>query len=164
MSERFAQLVGKSHWGGAKHDYKHASSYPERKFQEALGNYFGQNDRNETANTAYMGSHCVIGNDVWIASNVVILRDVRIGNGAVVGAGAVVTKDVEPYAIVVGVPARTIKYRFNDNIIQDLESIRWWDWPMELINKHRNLLFNTKLEEKEIQALLRISEGIQKSQ
>ena len=69
-----------------------------------------------------------IGNDVWIGGNVTILRGVSIGNGAILAAGAVVTKDVPPYAIVGGVPARVIKYRFSDDIIERLKSLNWWEY------------------------------------
>ena len=69
----------------------------------------------------------VIGNDVFIGANVIVLDGVTIGNGAVIGAGAVVSKDIPPYAIVVGCPIKIIKYRFNDEIINKLESIQWWN-------------------------------------
>ncbi len=69
-----------------------------------------------------------IGNDVWIGLNVYIKNGVKLGNGCVVGANAVVTKDVPPYAIVAGNPARIIRYRFSDEIIKQLEEIRWWDY------------------------------------
>lgn len=75
----------------------------------------------------------VIGNDVWIGYEAVILSGVRIGDGAVVGARAVVTKDVEPYTVVGGVPAKPIKKRFCQSDIAKLESIRWWDLPREQI-------------------------------
>ena len=68
----------------------------------------------------------VIENDVWIAANVCIKQGVTIGTGAVVGAGSVVTKDVPPYAIVAGVPARIIRYRFNEETIQKLLDSQWW--------------------------------------
>ena len=74
-----------------------------------------------------------IGNDVWIGANVVILPGVRIGDGAVLAAGAVVTKDVPAYAIVGGVPAKVIRYRFSEDMIRSLLQIRWWDWPQEKI-------------------------------
>ena len=78
----------------------------------------------------------VIGNDVWIGSNVIILPGVAIGDGAILAAGTVVTKDVEPYSIVGGVPAKTIRKRFNDEEISTLLKIKWWDWPHEDIEKN----------------------------
>ena len=73
----------------------------------------------------------IVGNDVLIGSHVLILGGITIGNGAVVAAGAVVTKDVPPYAVVGGVPAKVIKYRFSQEIIDKLQEIRWWDWAEE---------------------------------
>ena len=80
-----------------------------------------------------MEKECSIGNDVWIAANCCVLRGVRIGNGAIIGAGAVVTKDVPPYAIVVGVPGRIIGYRFSEHMIDRLEKLSWWDFPSDLL-------------------------------
>ena len=76
---------------------------------------------------------CVIGNDVWIAAGAQVLHKVTVGDGAVIGGGAVVTKDVPPYAIVAGVPARIIKFRFDEKTIDELLDIKWWDWPEEII-------------------------------
>ncbi|MBE5805957.1 MAG: acetyltransferase [Clostridiales bacterium] len=73
----------------------------------------------------------VIGNDVWIGHNAIIMPGVKIGNGAVVGSGAVVTHDVEPYTVVVGVPAKPIKKRFSDEIIEKIEKSEWWNWTHE---------------------------------
>jgi acetyltransferase-like isoleucine patch superfamily enzyme len=70
----------------------------------------------------------VIGNDVWIAEGAVIMGGVTIGNGAIVAARSVVTKDVAPYSIVGGIPAKHIKYRFDDETIEKLNNINWWDW------------------------------------
>lgn len=78
----------------------------------------------------------VIGNDVWIGYEAVILAGVTIGDGAVIGARAVVTKDVAPYTVVGGVPARPIKKRFSDGTIQRLLELRWWDWPEERIREN----------------------------
>ena len=75
----------------------------------------------------------VIGNDVWIGRNVIILSGVHIGDGAVIGAGAVVANDIPPYSIVVGNPARVIKKRFSDEIIDKLIKLAWWNWPIEKI-------------------------------
>ena len=74
-----------------------------------------------------------IGNDVWIGSNSVILQGVTIGDGAIIAAGAVVTKDVSPYTIVAGVPAKMIKKRFSDKKIDDLQQLQWWNKPISEI-------------------------------
>jgi len=72
-----------------------------------------------------------IGNDVFIGMNVTILDGVTIGDGAVIGAGAVVSKDIPPYAIAVGSPIRVIKYRFNDETIENLLKIKWWEFGLD---------------------------------
>ena len=74
---------------------------------------------------------CRIGDDVWIGLDAVIMDGISIGSGAIVGAGAVVTRDVPPYAIVGGVPAKVIRYRFSPEIIASLLELRWWDLPLE---------------------------------
>ena len=85
----------------------------------------------EILNKYIVSKKTVIGNDVWVGKNAIIMAGVRIGNGAVIGSGAVVTKDVPPYAIVGGVPARIIKYRFTEEQIVELEKIQWWNWSDE---------------------------------
>ncbi|RZN34715.1 DapH/DapD/GlmU-related protein [Bradyrhizobium sp. Leo121] len=75
----------------------------------------------------------VIGNDVWIGHAAIVLPGVTVGDGAVLAAGAVVTRDVAPYTIVGGVPARQIRERFNRKIAAQLARIAWWDWPFETI-------------------------------
>lgn len=77
----------------------------------------------------------VIGSDVWIGYEAVILSGVTIGNGAVIGSRAVVTKDVPPYTIVGGVPAKPIRRRFEEAVIARLEALRWWDWDEEKIRR-----------------------------
>lgn len=86
-----------------------------------------------------------IGNDVWIGTNAVILSGVHIGDGAIIGAGAIVTKDVEPYAIVGGVPAKFIRYRFSREIIDAFLRIKWWDWPLEKIEENIELFYHPEL-------------------
>jgi phosphonate metabolism protein (transferase hexapeptide repeat family) len=71
---------------------------------------------------------CTLGHDVWIGHGAIVLPGLSIGNGAVVGAGAIVTKDVPAFAIVVGNPARLLRYRFPPELIIALEAIAWWDW------------------------------------
>ena len=83
-----------------------------------------------------------IGNDVWIGSHVLLLEGVSIGDGAIVAAGAVVTKDVPPYAIVGGVPAKIIRYRFAFDQIKLLEEIKWWEKDVAWIKKHAELFDN----------------------
>ena len=78
----------------------------------------------------------VIGNDVWIGSNVIILPGVKVGDGAILSAGAVVSKNVEPYSIVGGVPAKHIKYRFPKAMREAFLRIKWWDWPVEKIKEN----------------------------
>ena len=78
----------------------------------------------------------VIGNDVWIGYEAVILSGVTIGNGAIIGTRAVVTKDVPPYTIVGGVPAKPIRRRFDDDTVSALEALRWWDWEPEKIARN----------------------------
>ncbi|GES48257.1 hypothetical protein Rhsp01_04500 [Rhizobium sp. NBRC 114257] len=75
----------------------------------------------------------VIGNDVWIGHGVIVLPGVKAGNGAVLAAGAVVSKDVQPYTVVGGIPAKFIRERFTRTIAERLTSIAWWDWPFETI-------------------------------
>ena len=76
---------------------------------------------------------CEIGNDAWIGSNVFIRSGVKIGDGAVIGAGAVVTKDVPPYAVAVGVPAKILKYRFDEKTIEELLELKWWELDNKVI-------------------------------
>lgn len=78
----------------------------------------------------------VIGNDVWIGYEAVILSGVTIGDGAIIGTRAVVTKDVPPYTIVGGVPAKPIRKRFDEKVIKELLKIKWWDWTEEKIARN----------------------------
>lgn len=80
-----------------------------------------------------------VGNDVWIGENVMVLGGVTIGDGAVIGAGAVVTKEVPPYAIVGGVPAKIIRYRFSEEQIGTLLNLKWWDKPDSLLKNNIKL-------------------------
>jgi hypothetical protein len=90
---------------------------------------YGLAERDDEEFFAWRRAHpCVIGHDVWLGHQAVVLAGVTIGTGAVVGAGAVVTRDVEPYAVVVGVPARPLRKRFPEEVIRRLQASAWWEW------------------------------------
>ena len=89
----------------------------------------------------------VIGNDVWIGYEAVIMQGVTIGDGAVIGTRAVVTKDVPPYSIVGGVPAKPIRKRFSDEMISRLLEIKWWDWPDEKIKENISAIQSGNIKE-----------------
>ncbi len=79
----------------------------------------------------------IIGNNVWIGDSAIILPGVSIGHGAVIGAGTIVTKPIPPFGVAVGNPGKIIKYRFSQNIINQLLKISWWDWPQEKIKMNK---------------------------
>ncbi|MCP4138483.1 MAG: CatB-related O-acetyltransferase [bacterium] len=89
----------------------------------------------------------VVGNDVWFGDDAFVMSGVEIGNGAVIGARSVVRRSIPPYAIVMGNPGRPIGYRFDKEIIEKLEKIAWWDWPLEKIKKAHPLLHSERVEE-----------------
>lgn len=93
----------------------------------------------------------VIGNDVWIGYEAVILSGVTIGDGAVIGSRAVVTRDVPPYTIVGGVPARTIRRRFDEQTIEKLLGLKWWHWPEERIKGRIAAIQSGRIEQLDIQ-------------
>lgn len=88
----------------------------------------------------------IIGNDVWIGYEAVIMAGITIGDGAIVAARAVVTKDVPPYTIVGGTPAKVIRKRFPDDTITTLLTLKWWDWPPETIQKHLSDIQSGRLQ------------------
>lgn len=87
----------------------------------------------------------LVGSDVWIGSEAMIMPGVHIGHGAVIGSRAVVTKNIEPYAIVGGNPARLIRKRFSDDEIAMLLEMKWWDWPLQEIRESMKLLCTTNI-------------------
>lgn len=99
-----------------------------------------------------------LGNDVWVGSHVLIKGGVSIGNGAVIAAGAVVTKDVPPYAVVGGVPAKVIKFRFSQEVIDKLEEIQWWNLPNETLKQHIRLFQKESLSIEDLEQL-KVSSG-----
>lgn len=114
-------------FNSANHTLRSFSNYTFPIFYEAWGH--GMSPAEAWDNKGDI----VIGNDVWIGYDAVILAGVTVGDGAVIGARAMVTKDVPPYTIVGGVPARPIRKRFPDETVKVLLRLRWWDWPLEQI-------------------------------
>ncbi len=88
----------------------------------------------------------VVGNDVWIGFDAIIMAGVHIGDGAIIGTRAVVTKDVPPYTIVGGVPAKKIRQRFDDATVKDLLEIKWWDWSIEKIQTNLTAIRKMDIE------------------
>jgi chloramphenicol O-acetyltransferase type B len=112
---------------GGAHKIDSATTYPHRILWGMEG--AGEDGCPTPAKDTY------IGNDVWVGANAHILNGVSIGDGAVVGTAAVVTKDVPPYGIVAGNPARLIRYRHTPERIEALLEIKWWDWPEDEVRK-----------------------------
>lgn len=88
----------------------------------------------------------VIGNDVWIGYDATIMPGVSVGDGSIIATKSVVTKDVEPYSIVGGNPAKLIRKRFSEEQIEELLELRWWDWPIEKVTTHVQDLTNHDIE------------------
>ena len=140
--------------GAASHDMTCTSTLPMAHFD------FARTGRLDKTAHADLSTRCFVGNDVWIGAHAIILGDVKVGDGAVVGAGAVVTKNVPPYAIVAGVPARIIKYRFSQDIIRRLMQISWWNWPLDDVTGHSDLL-TKKIDEDVLLKMEEIASGLQ---
>lgn len=118
-------------FNSANHALGSLSTYTFPIFYEEWGL-----DRRSVADAWDNKGDIVVGNDVWIGYEAVILSGVTIGDGAVIGARAVVTKDVPPYTIMGGVPARPIRRRFDEATVETLLRLRWWDWPKEKIARN----------------------------
>ncbi|MEG0692843.1 MAG: CatB-related O-acetyltransferase [Oscillospiraceae bacterium] len=126
----------------ANHTMKSLSTYPFPLFFEQ----WGLDKANVTEAWDNKGD-IMIGNDVWIGYEAVILSGVTIGDGAIIGTRAVVTKDVPPYTIVGGVPAKPIRRRFSDDVIDRLLMLKWWDWPSEKIAANISAIQSGQLEQ-----------------
>lgn len=118
-------------FNSANHSLSSLSTYPFPIFYEEWGL-----DRKNVAEAWDNKGDIVIGNDVWIGYEAVILAGVTVGDGAVIGARAMVTKDVPSYAIVGGIPAKPIRKRFPEETISEMLALKWWDWPKERIARN----------------------------
>ena len=116
---------------GGNHPMDGVSTYPFK--------VFGHSWDDAPLNVVSKGD-TVIGNDVWIGNSVTIMQGITIGHGAIIGTNALVTKNVAPYTLVGGNPAQVIRKRFDDETIEFLLKLAWWDWPMDKIALHLNAI------------------------
>lgn len=126
----------------ANHQMDGFSTYPFDVFGEPWKSAYKANWPNK--------GDTVINHDVWIGHQAIIMPGVKIGSGAIIGSGSVVTKDVLPFSIVAGNPAKMIRQRFDDKTIERLLAVAWWDWPIEKITKNLKFIVGAdvaKLEE-----------------
>ena len=125
------------------HNYNNISTYP---FNIGIGENPHRNNSSYPQNHPITKGDIHVGNDVWIGRDSIIMSGVTIGDGAIIGARAVVTKDVEPYSIVGGVPARHIRYRIPEDKIPVMLNLKWWDWEHEDIEKAIPLLMSSDID------------------
>lgn len=121
---------------GGNHNKNRITTYP---FGTHFKNIF---DNPNVITLPISNGNVIIGNDVWIGAFVTIMSGVNIGDGAILACNSHIVKDVEPYTIVGGNPAKLIKYRFSKEVIDELLKIKWWDWPENKINENTDLLCN----------------------
>lgn len=124
---------------GANHQMNAVSTFPFYTLE-------GWNMKPPAAGDMPFKGDTVIGNDVWIGQNATILPGVHIGDGAIIGANSVVGSNVEPYAVVVGNPAETIRYRFDEELTSLLLKFKWWDKPIKEINELIPILTSSDLD------------------
>lgn len=135
---KFTSIGSGCNIGGGEHPLEWVSTSPVFHKDTSIGMNLGSKEYSAYKTT-------IIGNDVWIAANVIIKSGVAIGDGAVIGAGTVVVKDVGPYEVVVGNPGRCIKKRFNEDIVDELIQLQWWDFPIGLIKKNSDFIDDPEL-------------------
>ncbi|NCS97528.1 MAG: CatB-related O-acetyltransferase [Candidatus Pacebacteria bacterium] len=126
---------------GGAHRADWITTYPFPKY----GKYFTQTKTNANDYSQNKGG-IVIGNDVWIGTGVTILPGVRVSDGAIIGTNALITKDVPPYAIVGGNPAKIIKYRFTETEIEKIRDTKWWEWDIQKINEAIDILSSENID------------------
>ena len=133
---RFCSIAHDVKIGLGNHPVKWASTHPFT-FNKSYGFV-----RDEINFEEKVTKRCIIGNDVWIGANTIILAGVKVGDGAIIGANSLVTKDVEPYSIVFGTPAKFQRYRFEEEIREELLRIQWWNWEDKRIRDSIDLFYN----------------------
>lgn len=140
---KFCSIACGAHFlfNSANHSLDSLSTYPFPIFFEEWGLSISQ-----VTDAWDNKGDIIIGNDVWIGYEAVILAGVKVGDGAIIGTRAVVTKDVPPYTIVGGVPARPIRKRFSDDTIAALLAERWWDWPIDKIAENLKAIKSGRID------------------
>lgn len=123
---------------GSNHAMNGFSTYPFKVFGDAWSS---------ASLEVVSKGNTIIGNDVWIGNGATIMPGVQIGDGAIIGTNSVVTKDVEPYTIVGGNPAREIRKRFDEVTIKSLLTIKWWDWDVQKITDNLDIITSGKIDE-----------------
>ena len=126
---------------GGNHRHDWVTTYPFGHIHQDIFNNFNGEGHPTTK------GDIIIGNDVWIGQNTTIMSGIKIGDGAVIANNSHIVKDVEPYSIVGGNPAKLIRYRFTTEQIDKLLRIKWWDWEDEKINKFTPLLCNNNIDD-----------------
>lgn len=128
-------------FNSANHTLKSLANYTFPLFFEEWGL-----DKKDVASAWDNKGDITIGNDVWIGYEAVIMSGVHIGDGAIIASRAVVTKDVPPYTIVGGTPAKEIRLRFDADTIARLQELQWWNWPIEKIRSNLPLIMNGEID------------------
>ncbi len=126
---KFCQIATNARFimNGANHSMSGISTYPFKVIDKS---------RRKTSMDVTSKGSTIIGNDVWIGNSATIMPGIKVSHGAIIGASSVVTKNVEPYSIVAGNPAKLIRKRFSDEIIKFLLNLAWWDWSIEKITEN----------------------------
>lgn len=124
---------------GANHLMSGLTTYPFNIFSKDL------NQKSPSLKKLPFKGDTILGNDVWVGQNVTFLPGVKIGDGVIIGANSVVASDIPPYSIAVGNPCKVIKKRFDDETIEKLLKLKWWDYPIEIIEKNIDKLFESNI-------------------
>lgn len=147
---KFCSISGNVSVGMGHHTLNHLSTSPI--FTEHQ-NGTGHSWTSQSAKVPY--KEVTVGNDVWIGTRVMIIGGVNIGDGAVIGAGAVVTKDVPPFAVVAGVPAKLIRYRFSPEIMEKISDLKWWTLSDDILIQNISIFQKENLVEEDLELLKR---------